>query len=282
MSKIVSSITSSVDYINTILYAMTSYVCETNSLVSSIQAELFIKEVFKGLVLPKHWVKHFVECNIPSDYVLLNVEYNAREYLINHAVYEKQSVFKTSKHDKAVGNALGFFYTTLTPYLSMYPILDSKHAVLLSDDLIDLDVMNEWFACYIEKLGVSYLKSDNDDVIVILSPNLTFDNYIKKSFNMKTVTRITSNALTELSVSISEMHLDASADELLPIRLIGQPDFVAAPDFTCRICYSERISIIFIPCGHLYMCKRCSEQGTNSEKCCLCRTKGYTNKVILP
>lgn len=46
----------------------------------------------------------------------------------------------------------------------------------------------------------------------------------------------------------------------------------AAPNenFQCKICYERELRIIFIPCGHLYMCAQCSRT-YKGKQCPVCR-----------
>jgi len=49
-------------------------------------------------------------------------------------------------------------------------------------------------------------------------------------------------------------------------------------EITCKICFINKVNIVYIPCGHLY-CSDCDKQKTKNE-CPLCRVKIISKQTI--
>lgn len=53
-------------------------------------------------------------------------------------------------------------------------------------------------------------------------------------------------------------------------------------EVTCKICYKEKIDILFVPCGHLFACIQCA---ITLHECAICRepfgTTSYALKVYM-
>ena len=52
-------------------------------------------------------------------------------------------------------------------------------------------------------------------------------------------------------------------------------------DKKCSVCFTDKLNIIFIPCGHLCMCNKCNDKFTqhNILFCPICRSNGTRYEV---
>lgn len=59
-----------------------------------------------------------------------------------------------------------------------------------------------------------------------------------------------------------------SAPQSLPLTSIDLNRPPLPNDVTCKICYREKIDVLFIPCGHLFACIQCA---VTLHECAICR-----------
>jgi len=82
-----------------------------------------------------------------------------------------------------------------------------------------------------------------------------------------------------------EQGKDASADSAKPSPLPPKAQAMAATlerTGLCVICQDEEANIAIVDCGHLAMCRGCSDLVMNSSReCPLCRTRIVTEQRLL-
>lgn len=65
---------------------------------------------------------------------------------------------------------------------------------------------------------------------------------------------------------------------LLPFNLNESTRPPIPNEMTCKICYKEKIDILFIPCGHLFACLQCA---VTLHECAICREPFCINSYAL-
>lgn len=56
----------------------------------------------------------------------------------------------------------------------------------------------------------------------------------------------------------------AEGDSAPPAAL---PDDDAAPNLLCKVCFSEEMNVVLMPCRHLAVCERCSGRVSSCPIC---------------